>query len=566
MLFPRSSRALMLAATLAASAARAEVFVLSGGDSPAGNHYSQYLQTKLLTDELRAQLGADQVDVRFGAGNNYVTAPQVFDVHRIVSRSSDGRSYHVMSPGMIEGNAPATKAGVHHYFETELPARPGVEADAFFLFVTDHGMPNENDSDYSNNCIDLWGFDAATMTTKPFAEQCLSQRELRSLIKTHVPARRTIFAMTQCFSGGFHEMSVSRQNGYPVADVNLCGFTAVTPDTTASGCTPDVDGPGYKGYERYLAQQLTGKNVVNGQPMAYARKATLKEAHLAAALEDTAKDIPFSTSDHFLVKWARTIAAPGFQPRTETLSQDAMVALYRESLDTPNPERAGPLREAVVARQQQLAGTIALLRRYDPELRDSLEQPLASIETKLAALKAEQRALETEASALDRESSRLWMEHGFKPWKAAVSAGVDTGLDTQQRDEFELGFMTELEQSGAGVGRGSLFRLAVWSATQPSKAAALSEYVTLRDPIRTTWLDANSTETQSAHFERIDVLSDQSNQKWTRSMKAEEQHDQLRRVLYLRQQIAAAIALGAAQDQAAVQTVLGLEECERTPF
>src|SRR5258708_1358185 len=57
------------------------VFVLSGGNDPAANHYSQYLQTHLLSESLKNRLNPNQVNVMFGAGNNETTPNILADVN-----------------------------------------------------------------------------------------------------------------------------------------------------------------------------------------------------------------------------------------------------------------------------------------------------------------------------------------------------------------------------------------------------------------------------------------------------------------------------------------------------
>jgi hypothetical protein len=139
-------------------------------------------------------------------------------------------------------------------------------------------------------------------------------------------------------------------------------------------------------------------------------------------------------------------------------------------------------------------------------------------------------------------------------------------LSVEQKDAFELGFMNELEMAGRGINQQALFRLALWSASNPTKAEALSQYVTLRGRLRWEWLEANSSADALAQLERADALDTASGEKWTLSSKLEERHDQLRRVMFTRRQIAAAIALGASNDVDAVETLAGLQGCESTPF
>src|SRR5690606_29342261 len=105
-----------------------------------------------------------------------------------------------------------------------------------------------------------------------------------------------------------------------------------TPDATASGCTPDVDGPTYRGYERFFTEQLTGKDVVTGKELTTPPKATVKEAHYAAALNDSTKDIPLSTSEYYLINWSDLFEEEGFKPRSN-VSQYKIKNLYYNLLN-----------------------------------------------------------------------------------------------------------------------------------------------------------------------------------------------------------------------------------------
>ncbi|HEX4925762.1 MAG TPA: hypothetical protein VFV50_16835, partial [Bdellovibrionales bacterium] len=247
----------------AAATAADKYYVLSGGDTPAGNHYSQYLQTKALYDYLH-ELRGPHVRVSFGSGQRPDQNVTLADVHRSVTSPAGYRLSKTL-PGIIANNEPATAANVKKYFDSG--AMQSQQAgDTFFLLVSDHGMPNRNESGdkdktYSDNCINLWAFDVLAgdeFKQRPFDERCLSRSELEKLLATKVRAKKTVFAMSQCYSGGFHQMSVKSSGGYPVANPAICGYTAVTPDTWASGCTPDADGPSYQGYERSLTEQITG--------------------------------------------------------------------------------------------------------------------------------------------------------------------------------------------------------------------------------------------------------------------------------------------------------------------
>lgn len=364
-------------------------FVLSGGGNPFTNHYSQYLQTRTLTKALVGIPSAGPVDVRFGAGNNEHQPTLLADVFRI--QIVNGQPKSSLLSGVIPGNRPATKTEVVNYFDRLTGVLP---EDTFFLFVSDHGMPNQAAGNYDNNCIDLWNYDAAKQTPGPQAQSCLSKNELKGMFDK-IPARRKVFVMSQCFSGGFHQMSVQTKAGYPTADAGICGFTATTKDETASGCTPFADGPNYKGYERFFTQQFSGKDVVTGKDMPYQPKHGLKDAHIAASLEDTTKDMPMSTSDYFLMQWAEAALPETFAPRTQAATaaavRTAILGVMQGTI--PSAQSLGlpaPLASLWAEKVSYLNQTIALLGGTNATLTTLLRQ--GTVQEMLQAMQAADRA------------------------------------------------------------------------------------------------------------------------------------------------------------------------------
>ncbi len=139
---------LALATSLTAVPAYAtnHVLVLSGGNDPSANHYSQFLQTRLLSEELKNILAPNEVSVMFGAGNNEVTPNIMADVNRKVTEGTE--TYLKMEFGAIPGNVSATKSNVLAFLDSTDIARLS-SSDTFFLFVSDHGMPNKNNNTFA---------------------------------------------------------------------------------------------------------------------------------------------------------------------------------------------------------------------------------------------------------------------------------------------------------------------------------------------------------------------------------------------------------------------------------
>jgi hypothetical protein len=287
-----------------------QILVLSGGDNPGLNHYSQYLQTKTLYDFLMNHYDKNRVTLYFGAGNNDFHQPIPLDVHKKINTPQDiyDKSDQMLT-GIISNNHSATKGQVTAYFLS--PKINSLKAnDNLFIFVSDHGMPHgfldKNANPYSNNCIDLWHYKKPFINNftneKNFNKACFSKNELSSLLE-QVPSKHIVFAMSQCYSGGFHQLSVKVKNGFPSANPKVCGFTAATADHYASGCTADADGATYKGYERSFTEAYTGVSILSGEKLKEPAK-DIFAAHQQAILDDITVDVPISTSDYYLILWA----------------------------------------------------------------------------------------------------------------------------------------------------------------------------------------------------------------------------------------------------------------------
>lgn len=539
--------------------------ILSGGGTPYSNHYSQYLQTQTLADHLSLRFGDKAVTVRFGAGNDEQRPKLLADVHKTTKSEGDGLSLHDLRFGVIKGNAPATEANARAYFEA-LPPKGNL-----FLFVSDHGYSQDGDT---NNCIELWSYDPVSMRRGPEDERCLSKNELKKILDTR-PKATTVFQMSQCYSGGFHQLSVTSHKGYPAANPAICGFTAVTEDATASGCTPDVDGPGYKGYERFFTQQLTGRDVVTGKVLRKP-KATMREAHFAAALEDTTKDIPLTTSDYYLREWARKILGETFKPRAGTLDAAKVKRVYGDVVDGRGAfggdaaqgrviAAAGELGPSVAEKYLYLDATIKMLVAHDPTLRPHLAGAGAEIRAEIDATNTKLNERGAVADGLDKDLAALRHDDVFGPWYDAVNAGPVAQLSEQERQSYELGRFAELEQENAGAtGVASwldgvcILQLAEKVTKDPADAPALARYCATRDEKMRAFAGAAGVEL-SAKENELTALYDEL-------ATLQQRRDHLRRVLIIHQTIAASVALAAMGDAKAIRETLDLITCEATRF
>lgn len=308
-----------------------QVVVISGGDDPGLNNYSQYLQTKTLYNYLLPKY-PNHISVYFGSGNNETTKNPILDVHKI--EIVNQIKTHIMLPGVINQNITATKTNVSSYFLNKR-AQSLTSNDNLFIFVSDHGLPNmymdNKIKPYSDNCINLWHYNGELINNflnkDNFYHICFSKNELSTLLTDTIHPKHVIFEMSQCFSGGFHQMSVSTKNDYPTANGKICGFTSASPDHAASGCTANANGPSYQGYERSFTEWYTGIDIPTGQRIRLPAK-NIYEAHHQALLEDMTQDIPLTTSDYYLWQWANVFENPAFKSRVSSFSADKIRDIY----------------------------------------------------------------------------------------------------------------------------------------------------------------------------------------------------------------------------------------------
>ncbi|MBU6154444.1 MAG: hypothetical protein KGP28_09105 [Bdellovibrionales bacterium] len=283
-----------------ASFAQAGTLIFSGGVSPDHNFHSQYLQTRSLADGLRERLGGDRVSVAFGVGNRIGSDPILADVSRLDYGLYEGKEYRFRTffPGFIQDNHQANRQEI-----SRLVRKQAVHGEPLFLLISDHGSPgiDEGEPDFENNCINLWETDPKTLEkSKSESEGCYSRKNLEDDL-SGISASKIIYGMSQCYSGGFHRMSVKRDDqGVIRANPNLCGFAASTPDLPASGCTDRVDGPNYAGYERFFTSQILGEDFITHEKTGFGPATNLREAHLRATNQDFTGDIPTATSDFYL--------------------------------------------------------------------------------------------------------------------------------------------------------------------------------------------------------------------------------------------------------------------------
>lgn len=433
--------------------ARDAFVLLSGGGTPLSNNYSQYLQAKAFATYFQRRYADRPHWVFFGVGNREGEAPILADVRRQVRR--DGRLVESWLPGPLRDNRPATRASFLGALRDEvLPVVRG--GGTLYLFVGDHGTESRGDN--KESVITMWQLRKAEGRDSWSTDnaETLGVAELRRVLAEGIGRGRVVFVMTQCHSGGFHELGSPREIA-PPADwfdrrpawlrspaaqpaLSAAGFTATDQASPAAGCDPAPDPDTWAGYERYVPEALLGYDLFTLAETGPGRR-SLAEAHEAATLVDATIDKPRSTSEHFLETWARAIERiaedPALTPRAA-----AAVTAYRWAVDTGRIAAASP---ALREREAQYARFTRRITEQAPSAGPRL----------IAGTRA---ALEGNVPAGGRgggsgrarggpdEARRAWNEVVRPAWKKAVLAGEIAGLGGAA-----LGFerrLLELEDQG----------------------------------------------------------------------------------------------------------------------
>lgn len=559
------SLALISHSTLAAPKA----VIISGGGTPSGNHHSQYLQTSALTEGLRTRLGDSSVEVFFGIGNQPGSVPVLADVH--MRQKINGYEIDMMLPGAIRRNSEANDANVREYFKS-LPSAVS-NKDTFFVFVSDHGMPNEEGpAGYLDNCIDLWAFDPKTKQESPWAERCLSRSDLESLLPSQVSAKNVVYAMSQCFSGGFHRMSIKTDeaNGRLSINPRVCGFTAAPEDLTASGCTPNADGPGYAGYERYFTKQMIGRDFITGSAIPSGPRATVREAHFAATLEDLTGDIPMSSSDFYLQEWAKLIESG--KARLSAAADPAsirelLVQGSRLALDQAPPALAAGVQREFAERQEFVRKMSEQIEtRWNEAGKLARESQLGDLRQFVAQTRERMRAISTELDGIYDEFSKIRREAFFPVWFQAVLEGK-AGL-TAEETQWELSEFGVFERDKGEFSKNYFIRndLAFLYLADSSLAQRKSTYLNRRGGMLINYAIKSPDAQARAGFDRWIALQDKSDVLELQAEESETRYRYSRRILMMREQLGALYALmsvGAAEEQSAVSA---LRNCEMSQF
>ncbi|WP_238585451.1 hypothetical protein [Legionella steigerwaltii] len=543
-----------------------QILVLSGGDNPGLNHYSQYLQTKTLYEFLINRYGKDRVSLYFGAGNNELHQPIPLDVHKkINTKQNKYDKTDLMLTGMITNNQSATKGQVSAYFLSPkvLSLKPNED---LFLFVSDHGMPygffeDKSVNPYSNNCIDLWHYKKPFINNftneNHFNKACLSKNELSSLL-AQVPSRHVVFAMSQCYSGGFHQLSVKLKNGYPSANPKICGFTAATPDHYASGCTADADGATYQGYERSFTEAYTGTSILTGQKLKDPTK-NLFTAHQQAILDDMTVDVPISTSDYYLLLWADYFLKDQFSSRISNFNQHAIQKIFNNYQNELQSIKNQDLDQFVDLSKANETKIISLF----PEAKKFAQLSIVLQTKKINELQQQIKEQGDELEATWDGMMNLYSNVINAPWNQSLKQHQITLLNTKIY-QFEQEFYQAIMKQGLYKHPFQLDMYYLQYLSAKNNDKDLVDYQKNRLQFIKQWAAEKHNPTLVYAINYYQSLDKKQQQLQNIIAKKEKEKQLLKRILTYNKIIAAWVTLIRINDKTALAELQGLLDCEHS--
>jgi hypothetical protein len=477
--------------------------LLSGGGTPLSNNYSHYLQAQGIAAYFGRECPPDTTWVFFGVGNRAGDAPVLADTRR--DSKPEGRPVQAWLAGSLPRNRPATKESFLRALRDEvLPTVRG--GGTLYLFVGDHGEL-AGTGEKRESAITLWQLKRGRRRAGAWytdEKEVLGVSELRQVLAEGLGDGCVVFCMTQCHSGGFHELGVAREmmaprewfmaapawtaGRAPGVRLRVVGFTATDEASPAAGCEPDPDPKNWAGYERFLPERLLGIDLMTGQTKGR-MSCSLAEAHETATLIDHTIDKPRSTSEHYLEAWARLIETRLATTLSLTDRTQQAVAAYQRAVDR-GPVAAGD--DALRERQAQFERFTLRLVEQVPAAKTLL---LAGTRQQLESVvrpRGERGGGGGGGGRAARRTSlaelrKAWNETLRPAWKAAVLGGVVPDLAGAAL-EFEK-HLLELEDGGHNflLARGGddspVLNEIYWNsgyaepaALEPAKAAAVAQW------------------------------------------------------------------------------------------
>jgi len=574
--------------------------MLSGGNSPFDNNYSQYLQARAVAAYFEKNYPPDSVWVFFGAGNVEGQKPVLADVRQETQR--DGLIIPSWLPGALPHNLPARRSVFLNALHNEiLPAI--ADGGTLFLFVGDHGSRSRGRNPQSE--IDLWSLGRDPVSEHGWREsedETLSVSELRSALTNGIGKGRVVFCMTQCHAGGFHYLAIPHEmtaNPKWFTDVpewallkkpqvfpNVAGFTATDEFSMAAGCDPDPDPTRWAGYERFVPENLLGTDLFTLKPRGKCLP-SFAEAHVAATLEDATIDKPASTSEQYLERWADLVEKRLANELNLTAKARAAVTAYQRAVNGTAPrvsdaafkERQAEFRRFTEKLSGIDSGMNALLLTGT---RKQLETAAAPDENSPDAM----RGTNAPANPTRRGRGqfggrrRLWRETIRPAWKAAIEARQITNL-APAAFEFEKHLLA-LEDDGENLFSGGGARIVeeevYWESgfgkpetVNAAKAQIITRWGLERRAKILAWAKANSdTEVRNAAERLLQIprrnAADMAADQMQTDMSMIDMDTAVARTLFYRRVLAAWEFLITVNERPALQRLHELIELEYTPL
>jgi len=446
--------------------------LLSGGGTPLSNNYSQYLQARELAAFFGRTVPAGSSWVFFGIGNREGVAPVLADTRKEFKEA--GYLLQSWLPGSLPQNRPATKESFLRALRDEiLPTVSG--GGTLYLFVGDHGEWLGKDEKRESG-ITMWQLKAGGRRSGGWStdeKEVLGVRELREVLVSGLGRGSVVFCMTQCHSGGFHELGVAREMTPPRAwfsivpswagavaggmRLRVAGFTATDEASLAAGCDADPDPEKWAGYERFFPESLLGVDLMSGQSKGRGAS-SLAAAHEVATLVDQTIDKPRSTSEHYLESWARLIETRLATTLSVTAKTQQAVVAFQRAVDT-GVVRGVPVATATATaaataaawreRQAQFARFTVRLVEQIPAAKDLLQAGTrAQLEAAVSGRGERGGGVSGRGNrrAAMAEMRKTWSETLRPAWKVAVAGGMVSGVSGAVL-EFER-HLLKLEDDG----------------------------------------------------------------------------------------------------------------------